>query len=517
MNPSIKADSEVLVLGEYNHQLGTIGGRPDRSGVKFTISAHGEKAILAARGWTSVGSMTLAVFSFVLAIGLMLNLFRVHHIMVSSIVLLVLLPPILFLQWALVTTEQFTLANKRVEEYRLLVENQTSTYANNTQLRQALIKRDAVQVQQLYLQYRNRYTNIAHAAFMGLNDLSIHNFSLPEQELLHPYPLQTRSSTVLNPAIVGLLGIAELIATGLLGFIGYRKMGTKRMIENIPTSKVKGVFPGITEVVGQIQPHNTVISARYSGDAVVYCKYLKKRLEKSGKKSRWVIVESGVQQNVFNVRDDTGEIPVNAVGAEVDASRTYSSRSGNLQYYEWTLRPDQEIYVLGPAVLDNPLDQNLMIKASREERHFVISDQDENSIMRQYARIGMLILGMALSFCIIAIMTIYGGASFDSFGYFGGALIAVIFLIILNIAFLFNDLIFVRNWQQRGKSNLDVSLKRRTDLIPNLVRVVSQALAHEQDLQVSLSQLRASAGQQAVGAMQQRFMALLEKYPNLKG
>ena len=513
----IRADAEVLVLGEYDHQQHTIGASSYREGIQFTISVHGETAILAARGWTSVGTMTLAVFSFVFAIGLMLNLFQVHHIMVSSIVLLVLLPPILFLQWALVTTEQFALANKRVDQYRLLVEDQTSTYANKTTLRQALIKRDAVRVQHLYLQYRNRYTNIAHAAFMGLNEFKMHELSPAETDILSPYPLQPRTTTVLNPAIVGLLGIAQLIATGLLGFIGYRKMGTKRMIENIPTSKVKGIFPGITEVVGQIQPHETLISARYSGDAVVYCKYLKKRLEKSGKKSRWVVVESGIQQNVFNVKDDTGEIPVNAIGAEVHASRTYASRSGNLQYYEWTLRPEQEIYVLGPAVLDNPLDQNLTIKSSREERHFVVSDQDENSIMRQYARVGMLILGTALSFCIVAIMTIYGGASFDAFGYFGGALIAVIFLIVLNIAFLFNDLIFVKNWQQRGKSNLDVSLKRRADLIPNLVRVVSQALVHERDLQVSLSELRATGGEQPVGAMQQRFMALLEQYPDLNG
>jgi uncharacterized tellurite resistance protein B-like protein len=513
----IKAAAQVLVLGEYNFQEGTIGGSSDRLGIQFTISAHGEKAILASRGWTSVGNMALAVFSFVFAVGLMLNLFRIHHIMVSSVVVFVTLPPILFLQWTFVTIEQFTLANERVEQYRLLVENQQPAEDKQTQLRQALIKRDAAQTQRLYLQYQDRFTNIGHAAFMGLGELQLHEFSAAERDILRHFPLHARTGTVLNPFIVGSLGLAELIGMGLLGFIGYRKMGTKRMIENIPTSKVKGVFPGITEIVGQIQPHNKVISARYSGDAVVYCRYLMTKLVKSGKKSRWVTVESGVDLNVFNVRDDTGEIPVNAVGADVHAERTHYSRSGNLKYYEWTLRPDQEIYVLGPAVLDNPIDQNLTITASREERHFVISDQGENSIIRQYARVGLLILGTALSCGIVAVMTIYGGASFDAFGYFAGALVAAVFLIVLNIAFLFNDLIFVNNWQQRGKSNLDVSLKRRADLIPNLVRVVSEALTHERDLQVTLAELRGSGGQQPVGAMHQRFMALLEQYPNLNG
>jgi len=513
----IKADSRVLVLGEYNLQQGNIGGSSGPQGIQFTISTHGEKAILTARGWTSVSTMALAVFSFVLAIGFMLNLLRVHHIMVSSIVVFLTLPPILFLQWSLVTAEQFTIANKRVDQYRRLVENQDPAEDAKTQLRHALIKRDAIRVQQLYQQYRNRYTNIAHAAMMGLDDLQMEELALAEREILKPYPEPQRTTTVLNTGIVGVLGFSGLVVMSFLGFIGYRKMGTKRMIENIPTSKVKGIVPGMTEIVGHIQPHDTVISARYSGEAVVYCRYLMKRLQKSGKKSRWVVVESGVQQNIFNVRDDTGTIPVNAVGAKVDAMRTHYSRTGHLKYYEWTLRPDQEIYVLGPAILDNPLDQNLTIEASREERHFVISDQGETSIMLKYARIGMLILGAALSCCIVAVMTIYGGASFDAFGYFAGALVAVLFLIVLNIAFLFNDLIFVKNWQQRGKSNLDVSLKRRADLIPNLVRVVSEALQHEQNLQVTLAELRGGTGQQPVGAMHQRFMALLEQYPNLRG
>jgi uncharacterized tellurite resistance protein B-like protein len=513
----IRANAKVLVLGEYNHELGTIGDSYDRSRIRFTISAHGEAAILASRGWTSVFAMGGAVFSFVFAIGLLLNLFRIHHIMVSSVVVFVTLPPILFLQWTLVTSEQLTLANNRVEEYHLLVTDQRPAEKENTQLRQALIKRDAARAHELYLQYRDRVTNIAHKAFMGLNDLEMHEPSSVELDILNKYPISERIGTVLDPFMVGLLGTFGLIAMGLLGFIGYRKMGTKRMIENIPTSKAKGVFPGITEVVGTIQPRDTVISARYTGDAVVYCKYLLQRWQKSGKNSSWVTVESGLQFNVFNVRDDSGEIPVNPTGAEVHAARTYLHRAGNLKYHEWTLRADQEVYVLGPAVLDDPMDRDLMIRHSREERHFVISDQGENSLMRKYARVGLLVLGFALSFCIVAVMTIYGGASFDSFGYFAGALVALIFLIVLNIAFLFNDLVFVTNWQQRGKSNLDVSLKRRANLIPNLVRVVSEALTHERDLQTTLSELRGGDGKQPVGAMHHQFMALLEQYPDLKG
>ncbi|MEC7567134.1 MAG: LemA family protein [Planctomycetota bacterium] len=513
----IKADAEVLVLGEYNLERGSIGNSQDHHGVRFTISTRGESAILSGRGWTSVGMMAMAVFAFVFAVGFVLNLMRVHHIMMASFAVLVSLPTILLLQWMLVTAEQLSLANERVMQYQSIVENQDPPNDATTLLRNALIKRDAIRVQELYQQYRNRYTNIAHAVFMSLDDVQMRTLGDEEISILRSYPLHTRVGTVLNPFIVVVLGISGLVVMAILGFIGYRKMGTKRMIENIPTTKVKGVVPGMTEVVGKIQVHETLFSGRYSGDGVVYCKYLKERYQKSGKNSRWVTVASGVQQCLFEVQDETGNIPVNSEDAEVHARRTYFSRVGRLRYSEWTLRPDQEIYVLGPAVLDNPTDQNLTIQKSRDERHFVISDQGEESIMLKYARVGLMILGTALSCCIVAVMTLYGGASFDTFGYFAGALVAVMFLIVLNIGFLFNDLVFVRNWQQRGKSNLDVSLKRRADLIPNLVRVVSEALEHERGLQVALADLRGSGGEQPVGAMHQRFMALLENYPDLNG
>ena len=43
------------------------------------------------------------------------------------------------------------------------------------------------------------------------------------------------------------------------------------MIENIPTSPVKGVVPGLTEVVGTVLKKDKLISARYSGTSVTYC------------------------------------------------------------------------------------------------------------------------------------------------------------------------------------------------------------------------------------------------------
>ena len=207
-----------------------------------------------------------------------------------------------------------------------------------------------------------------------------------EQSALAGFPDRARTTTVLQWQIVVGLGIAGIVGTLFCGYFGYRKLITKRMIENIPTSPVIGVVPGLTEVVGSVLKKEQLISARYSGTSVVYCRYLKERRVKTDKdKYEWRTVESGVSMTDFFLKDETGQIVVNPEKAEVDASRTYYERTGNLRYSEWTLKPGQELYILGPAVLNSFLDVSLTIEHSSRERHFVISDQDESSVLLKYA------------------------------------------------------------------------------------------------------------------------------------
>lgn len=294
------------------------------------------------------------------------------------------------------------------------------------------------------------------------------------------------------------------------------------MIENIPTSPVKGVVPGLTEVEGTILKKDKLVSARYSGVSVVYCRYLKERRVKTDKdKYRWETVESGVALADFFLKDETGQIAVNAKKAAVDASRTYYERTGNLRYSEWTLKPGQQLYILGPAVLDSLHDTTLTIEHSSKERHFVISDQDEKSVLLKYARTGLTYLGIGIASCASAVFILYGGASFDPFGYFAGASFAVLFLLVLNVAFIFNDLIFMKAWLSRARANLNVSLKRRADLIPNLVKIMKTALSFEKDVQTSIAHLRHgitgdAATTDRVGGLLDRFKALLEAYPSIK-
>lgn len=104
--------------------------------------------------------------------------------------------------------------------------------------------------------------------------------------------------------------------------------------------------------------------------------------------------------------------------------------------------------------------------------------------------------------------------------------IAVVAIIVLWLIVGYNALVKLRNWVQESWSQIDVQLKRRHDLIPNLVNTVKGYAKHEQDtlekviqarnLLVSGSpQERIEADNQLKGALKSIF-ALSESYPDLK-
>ena len=91
----------------------------------------------------------------------------------------------------------------------------------------------------------------------------------------------------------------------------------------------------------------------------------------------------------------------------------------------------------------------------------------------------------------------------------------------------FNRLVSLRNRVDNGWSQIDVQLRRRYDLIPNLVEAVKGYADHERELFEHVAQARAqAAGAQGVDARGQaenvltaglgRLFAVAENYPDLK-
>ncbi len=107
---------------------------------------------------------------------------------------------------------------------------------------------------------------------------------------------------------------------------------------------------------------------------------------------------------------------------------------------------------------------------------------------------------------------------------------AVVVLLVLWLVFTYNSLVTARNRTQEAWSEIDVELKRRHDLIPNLVNTVQGYMGHERGTLEAVTNARANAVAagasgdpqkiaQAENLLSQSLRSLFavsENYPDLK-
>lgn len=107
------------------------------------------------------------------------------------------------------------------------------------------------------------------------------------------------------------------------------------------------------------------------------------------------------------------------------------------------------------------------------------------------------------------------------------AVVAAVALVLLWSIGLYNGLVRSRNLVEEGWSGIDVQLKKRADLIPNLVETVKGYMEHEREVLQRVTELRSRSQQadniaekaQTEGLLTQalgRLFALAEAYPDLK-
>lgn len=103
----------------------------------------------------------------------------------------------------------------------------------------------------------------------------------------------------------------------------------------------------------------------------------------------------------------------------------------------------------------------------------------------------------------------------------------IIVVLIAMIIGMYNSLVQLRNQVDNAWSQIDVQLKRRHDLIPNLVETAKGYMQHEQDTFKAITEARSKAmgannvgdASKAEGALSgalSQFMLVVENYPDLK-
>ncbi len=229
----------------------------------------------------------------------------------------------------------------------------------------------------------------------------------------------------------------------ILFFQGFKKLKLKRLIENIPTSKVRSVAVGLVEVAGKVAKRKKVLTSPLSKKKCVYYKMHVEKLVRSGKHSHWRTVIKEETGEKFFVKDNTGSLLVDPAGAHLDIPEDFSFTSRGLlgkkypkkvldfgeshklkmtgflkqtyRFREYYLEPNDKIYVLGYAG-KNPNKsfskighENLMIQKSKFAEVFYISDKHEEGVLKGLNKKAMWMIygGPVLTVICLALLILY--------------------------------------------------------------------------------------------------------------
>ena len=111
---------------------------------------------------------------------------------------------------------------------------------------------------------------------------------------------------------------------------------------------------------------------------------------------------------------------------------------------------------------------------------------------------------------------------------FGYIILGIVVIIVIAVAVMYNTLVRMRARVKNAWAQIDVQLKRRYDLIPNLVETAKGYIAHERGTLEAVTKARQQAIDTSGGAAAQAkaenmltqtlrsLFAVVENYPNLK-
>ncbi|MBN1366989.1 MAG: LemA family protein, partial [Dehalococcoidales bacterium] len=329
------------------------------------------------------------------------------------------------------------------------------------------------------------------------------------------------------------------ILLALMGlFFAFRSYRHKRLIDDTPTSKTQGVFIGLAELKGTAESE-TPFTGYLSGTRCVHYSYQVQEQwsrmvtetytdskghthTRTRRETGWKTVGSGGESAPFFIKDDTGVIRVVPDGANINEK----------SFFNQTCSPNDPLYFSkGPAYeianTDHrrrftetgiPLHAELYVMGQARERQdavaaeiaqdkvapmFIISVKSERQLSRGYLVgfwvwlfVGLLFAaGGAIGWQLLNdnVMTMWQPYVIAVGGY----------LVVLGTGWLwtvYNSLVNLQHRVEQAWSQVDIQLKRRNDLIPNLVQTVKGYGTHESETQKMIAELWAQTTATPPGA-----------------
>ncbi|MEK7270455.1 MAG: LemA family protein [Planctomycetota bacterium] len=349
---------------------------------------------------------------------------------------------------------------------------------------------------------------------------------------------------------------------GLCLIPSLRAARRKRLVDDLPTSKTTGVFIGLSEVKGTAEAESPLVSVLAGTRCVHYGWGVEERwsrivtehtTDSQGRsqtrtrhESGWTSVASGGETIPFYLQDDEGAVRVDPEGAKIEAQSVFDETCGMgdplyygkgppgavsnsdhvRRFHESAIPLHAPLYVMGQA-RERRDAVAAEIAADPSAPIFLVSTRAEKAVSRGFLWRAWLWGVFGLIACGGFIVGRENQRAAD-FGreWFGILAPAFCFLAVAGIGWLvmaYNSLVNLRERVRQAWSQVDVQLKRRADLIPRLVEVVTGMRDHEKNVQSEVAALRAQLLATPPGspgpdprAAAPVLRAIIERYPELK-
>lgn len=357
------------------------------------------------------------------------------------------------------------------------------------------------------------------------------------------------------PLIGGALALSCL-------FFAMRYGRRQWLLDTLPTSKTTGVFIGMVELKGTAEAEVPLTS--YLG--AVRCVHYSWQVEehwtrtvtehytddkgrpqtRTRTESGWDTVAHGGEEIPFYLKDDCGVLLIQPHGAAVEPLTVFDRTCGpsdpmyygkgpalavpgsnhRRRFHESAIPLHAPVFIVGQARERKDVVAAEIASDKRAEL-FLISTKSERQVSRGF-RAGfwwLTLLGLVLALGSVAArdLSLSIDPASDLLSFLS---IAAGYSLAWGLAWIwtiYNCLIRLRERVNQGWANVDVQLKRRSDLIPALVNTVTGLRDYEKKLQVELAQLRSQLeatppgepGPDPAGCLP-ALRAVAEAYPEIK-
>lgn len=354
--------------------------------------------------------------------------------------------------------------------------------------------------------------------------------------------------------------IGSLLALAALAF-SLRQRHRQRLLADLPTSKVQGVFIGLVELKGTAESEAPLLSHLAGTRCVDYEWKIEEHWRRTttttstDSKGRrrtttrtttgWETVARGGDSQSFYLQDDTGALLVHPRGARMDrlsifdhtATRSdpiYYSKApvgsvrgstGKRRFRETGVPLHAPIYLIGSA-RERP-DIVAPEIADRDGSEFIVSTASESSVANRLALTSWFTWFLGLIAIPVSLLLAAHDRPIPPSALQGGIILsAVAYLALWMLGWAWmahNSIIGLRERVRQGWSLIDVQLKRRHDLLPSLTAAVSGLSTHEREVQTLVADLRAQSQATRPGTvgpdhdgLAPELRIVVEKYPELK-